>query len=133
MLKFQLQSGSQIEINLASVEAALHLYRTLMWECQKAGLDITIADDTTIAGILQNNIKAILNILGSEIVLDAIKGCCDKVLYNKERFNMEIFEDEKARADFFPLMILVGVENLRPFFPNLNSVYSIILSQILKA
>lgn len=132
MLKFELKSGARVEYNLAGIEQALKLYRGLITECKNAGLDITLADDTTILDIIMNNKEAILNIIGSENILECIKDCCDKVLYNGQRFSMDLFEDEKARQDFFPLMVLVGVENVRPFFPELHTAYSVILSLVLK-
>lgn len=132
MLKFQLKSGAKIEYNLAGIEQALKLYRGLVAECKQAGLDITLTDESTIADVIMKNKEAILNIIGSENILECIKDCCEKVLYNGQRFSMELFEEEKARQDFFPLMVLVGVENVRPFFPSLHTAYSVILSLVLK-
>ncbi len=132
MLKFQLKSGAKVEYNLAGIEQALKLYRALIYECKNAGLDITIAEGNTVLDLVMKNKEAILNIIGSENILECIKDCCDKVLYNGQKFSMDLFEEEKARQDFFPLMVLVGVENVRPFFPELRTVYSVILSLVLK-
>nr|DAT59093.1 MAG TPA: tail assembly chaperone protein [Caudoviricetes sp.]DAV00859.1 MAG TPA: tail assembly chaperone protein [Caudoviricetes sp.] len=134
MLKFQLKSGKMVELNLAPMDNALYLYRTIIHECKGAGLDITAVDGESIAAVLTKNIDALLSVIGSEYVLEAIKGCADKVIYDKQRFNMEIFDrDEKARGDFFPLMTLIAVENIRPFFPSLNSVSSAIESLLLRS
>lgn len=132
MLKFQLQSGAKVGFNLGTIEQALGLYRALTTECKHAGIDITVKEGETVLDMVMKNKEAILNIIGSENILECIKDCCDKVLYNGQRFSMDLFEEEKAREDFFPLMVLVGVENVRPFFPGLHSVYSVILSLILK-
>lgn len=132
MLKFQLKSGSKVEYNLAGIEQALKLYRGLIYECKNAGIDITVKEGETILDIVMKNKEALLNIIGSENMLECIKDCCDKVIYNSQKFSMELFEEEKAREDFFPLMVLVGVENVRPFFPSLHTVYSVILSLVLK-
>lgn len=103
MLKFQLKSGKMVELNLAPMDNALYLYRTIIHECKGAGLDITAVDGESIAAVLTKNIDALLSVIGSEYVLEAIKGCADKVIYDKQRFNMEIFDrDEKARGGFFP-------------------------------
>ena len=132
MLKFQLKSGKKVELNLAPIGEALALYRAIIYECKGAGVDITTANAETIADVLTKNIDALLNILGSELVMEAIKGCMAKVLYDGQRFSMDIFDnDVKARGDFFPLMSLVAVENLRPFFPILDSTWSAIESLIL--
>lgn len=132
MLKYQLKSGKTVEFNLAGVEQALKLYRGLVYECKNAGLDITVTGEETFLDLIMKNKEAILNIMGSENIIECIKDCCDKVIYNGQKFSIDLFEDEKARQDFFPLMLLVGVENVRPFFPELHTVYSVILSLVLK-
>lgn len=132
MLKYQLQSGSIVEMNLTTTPQALNLYRAVIHECKGAGLDISGATVTTIGDMLLKNIDALLNVIGSEIVLNAIQGCSDKVIYNGQHFNMEIFEDEKARGDFFGLMLLIASENLRPFFPALRSVFTILSGMAIK-
>lgn len=133
MLKYQLQSGKLVEMNLATMPQALSLYRAVIHECKGAGLDITNATTTTIGDMLLKNIDALLNVIGSEIVLEAIQGCCEKVLYDNQHFSMDLFEDdEKARGDFFGLMLLVASENLRPFFPNLHSVFSTLSAMAVK-
>lgn len=134
MLKFQLKSGKMVELNLAPMAECLTLYRAIIHECKGAGLDITIANEETIAEVLTKNIDALLNVIGSEYVMEAIKGCMAKVLYDKQRFNIDLFEnDEKARGDFFPLLTLVAVENLRPFFPALHTHFALIESLLLKS
>ena len=132
MNKFQLKSGSMVEFNLASIEQALTLFRTIVLECKNAGLELTMNEDTKLVELFLKNTPAFLNVLGSEMVLEAVKGCCNKVLYNKQRFSMELFEDEKARGDFFGVMTLVAMENLTPFFPEARTVSSIILSQFVR-
>ena len=121
-------------MNLAPIGEALALYRAIIYECKGAGLDITTANAETIADVLTKNIDALLNILGSELVMEAIKGCMAKVLYDGQRFSMDIFDnDTKARGDFFPLLTLVAVENLRPFFPQVHTILNAIESLLLKS
>lgn len=132
MLKYQLQSGTIVEMNLATVPQAVSLYRAVVHECKGAGLDISGITTSTIGDILLKNIDALLNIISSEYVINAIQECCDKVLYNGQHFSLELFEDEKAKGDFFGLMILVASENLRPFFPNLHSVFSMLSGMAIK-
>ena len=131
-LKYQLQSGTIVEMDLATTPQALCVYRAVIHECKGAGLDISGATDTTIGEMLLKNIDALLNVIGSEIVLTAIQGCCDKVIYDGQRFNMDIFEDEKAKGDFFGLMLLIASENLRPFFPAVHSVFSTLSGMAVK-
>ena len=145
MLKYQLKSGKIVELNLAPIDAALALYRAVLYSCMgdKIKLDKLITGlktyysdeitDISMLDIVAENKEAILAVISSENVLEAIKACCDKVLYDKQKFSMEIFEDERARGDFFGLMLLVAVENLRPFFVEMTSYFDLILSGVLKA
>lgn len=132
MLKYQLNSGKILELNLAPTETALALFRAVTIECRKCELKLNITPETNMYELLTNNSEAILKLLGSEAVMEAVKDCCGKVLYNKQRFTMDLFEDEQARADFFGVMIIVALENLLPFFPSLRTYSEIILSLFLK-
>lgn len=132
MNKYTLNSGKIVEISLSSIEVALNLYRAILTECKNANVDISNLDEKTLLEVFQTNIEAIINIFASELVMDAVKDCCKRVVYNKQKFSMDLFEDEKNRADFFPLMQLVAMENLAPFFPNLRIVFETIEASILK-
>lgn len=131
MLKYQLKSGRKVELSLAPVETALALYRTIMTECQNCKLDLSISEDMTMLDLLSKNSEVILKLMGSESVTESIKECCAKVRYNNEKFSMDLFEEEKARADFFGVMILVALENLLPFFPSLRTYSEMLLSLFL--
>ena len=79
-LKFQLQSGKKLEMDIAPIQTCLDLYRVILMQCKGAGLDLTTASEDTIMSVLLKNIDAILNILSSEDVLEAVKDCCAKVV-----------------------------------------------------
>lgn len=132
MLKYQLKSGKTVGLNLAPVETALALYRAVVSECQRCKLDLTITEDMTMLDLLIKNSEVLLRVMGSEYVMESIKACCDKVLYDKQRFSMELFEDEKARGDFFGVMVLVALENLVPFFPQARWWSETLLSAFLR-
>ena len=132
MLKYQLKSGKILELNLAPIDTALALYRTVMAECIGAKVNLNITEEMTLSDLLLNNIEALLKVFSSAAAMEAVKSCCDKVLYDRQKFSMEIFEDEKSRSDFFSVMVIVALENLLPFFPNLRTVSEPILSQFLK-
>ena len=130
-LKFQLKSGKKIEIDLAPIEQGLNLYRSILIECKGAGLDLSVADDDTVMTLLFKNKEAVLNVLSSELVLDAVKACCDKIVYDKQRFNMSNFEDVNNRKDFIPLMMIVAMENIRPFFAEPHIILDSLSAQFL--
>lgn len=131
MIKYQLKSGKIVELSLAPVETALALYRAIIGECQRCKFELSFTEEDTILSLLSKNSEPLLRVMGSEYVMEAIKDCCPKVLYNKQKFSMDLFEDEKARGDFFGVMLLVAVENLRPFFPQANSLLNGVLSPFL--
>lgn len=131
MLKFQLPSGKLLELNLAPIGQALALYRAIVYECKNAGLDLNIEAGATIADLLLKNTNALLSVIGSELVMEAVKDCAVKVLYDRQKFSMEIFEGEKSRGDFFNVMAIIALENIRPFFPQAASVFNAIESQFL--
>lgn len=132
MLKYKLKSNSVVELNLADIESALRLYRVVVGECKNAGLDLSTAEETTVADLLTRNTEAILNIISSEAVLDELKECANQVLYKGQKFSMSLFEDVKNREDFFPLMTLVAIENLKPFFADAHIIFEVLLSQVVK-
>lgn len=130
-LKFQLQSGKKLELDIAPIETCLNLYRAILIECKGAGLDLSIANEDTIMTLLLKNLDAVLNVLSSEQVLDAVKDCCTKVLYDKQRFSMEIFDKVENRKDFIPVMMVVAMENIRPFFASPHTILDALQSQFL--
>lgn len=131
MLKFQLKSGKKLEIDIASIETGLNLYRAILIECKGANLDLSVANEDTVMDLLLKNKEACLNILSSELVLEAIKDCCSKVVYDKQRFNMNLFEKMENRKDFIPVMMIVAMENIRPFFDEPHIILDALQSQFL--
>jgi hypothetical protein len=126
-----LKSGKKLEIDIAPIETGLNLYRAILIECKGANLDLSVANEDTIMDLLLKNKEACLNILSSELVLEAIKDCCSKVVYDKQRFNMNLFEKMENRKDFIPVMMIVAMENIRPFFDEPHIILDALQSQFL--
>ena len=131
MLKFQLKSGKKLEIDIAPIETGLNLYRAILIECKGANLDLSVASEDSILDLLLKNKEACLNVLSSENVLEAVKDCCAKVVYDKQRFSMEIFEKVENRKDFIPTMMIVAMENIRPFFEEPHIILDALQGQFL--
>lgn len=131
MIKLQLPSGKKLEIDVAPIEVGLNLYRAIIFECNKANLDLSIAEEDTIMQLLLKNSKALLNVIGSESVMEAIKDCCAKVVYDKQKFSMDLFSKLENRKDFFALMANVAIENIKPFFAEPHIILDSIQSQFL--
>lgn len=146
MLKFQLKSGKLLELNLAPIDKALALYRAIIYECKgdKIKLDKLVLtlkaaysgeelpEGVSMLDIIAENKEAILSVIGSEYVMNAIQECCEKVLYNKQRFSLELFEEKENRADFFGVMVIVALENISPFFYQTPTYLTILSAPFLK-
>lgn len=146
MLKFQLKSGKLLEFNLAPIDKALALYRAIIFECKGDKIRIDklvqalksvysggdIPEGLSMLDIIAENKEAILSVIGSEYVMNAIQDCCEKVLYNKQRFSLELFEDKKNRADFFGVLVIVALENLNPFFYQTPTYFTMLSAPFLK-
>lgn len=131
MLKFQLKSGRKLEIDIAPIETGLNLYRAILIECKGANLDLSVANEDTVMTMLLKNKEACLNVLSSEMVLEAVKDCCAKVVYDKQRFTMDLFNKLENRKDFIPVMMIVAMENIRPFFEEPHIILDALQSQFL--
>lgn len=131
MLKFQLKSGKKLEVDIAPIETGLNLYRAILIECKGANLDLSVAEEDTIMTMLLKNKEACLNVLSSKIVLEAVKDCCAKVVYDKQRFTMELFDKLENRKDFIPTMMIVAMENIRPFFDEPHIILDALQAQFL--
>lgn len=131
MLKFQLKSGKKLEIDIAPIEIGLNLYRAILIECKGANLDLSVANDDTMMDMLLKNKEACLNVLSSEMVLEAVKDCCAKVVYDKQRFSMDLFNKIENRKDFIPTMMIVAMENIRPFFEEPHIILDALQAQFL--
>lgn len=141
-----MKSGMILEFNLAPIDKAVNLYRAIIFECKgdKIKLDklvtvlkaaysgIETEENISMLDIILENKEAILSIIGSELVMNAIQDCCDKVLYDKQRFNVELFDNEKNRADFFGVMLIVALENLSPFFYQTPTFFTTLSAPFLK-
>lgn len=145
MLKFQLKSGKILELNLAPIDKALSLYRAIIYECKgdKIQLDriikmlkslynsAEVQEDFSIIDVIADNKEAILSIIGSKLVMEAIQDCCEKVIYDKQKFSLELFDDEKNRPDFFGVMVVVALENLSPFFHQTPTYFTMLSAPFL--
>lgn len=131
MLKFQLKSGKKLEVDIAPIEIGLNLYRAILIECKGANLDLSVAEEDTVMTMLLKNKEACLNVLSSETVLEAVKDCCAKVVYDKQRFTMDLFNKLENRKDFIPVMMIVAMENIRPFFEEPHIILDALQSQFL--
>lgn len=132
MRKYKLTSGKIVEFELAPVETGLNLFRTVVNETKGTGLKLEIEEGDTIFNLIfGKNADAALAVMSSENVFNAVYECCSRVKYDNKSFALELFNEEKTRQDLLPVIQLVGLENLAPFFPSLRLVFDTLISDLL--
>lgn len=131
MKKYILASGKKVEITLCPTEMTMELYYRVLGVMQKCGIEAKLNENEKLIDLLLNNLNVLIGIMGSKEVVEAIKDLCVKVIYDGKRFSMDIFEDEKNKQDLFPILLLVAIVNVEPFFPQLRIVFSALTEMIL--
>ena len=133
-LKKKLESGSEIEIQMASWEVSNRLLKAVMREIEavkvnlgaKGGIkslaDLEVTDD------LLNTIKDVATrLIASDAVEAVLWDCFKTVVYNGQRITKrDVFDPSEAREDYLPIAKEVLVYNLSPFFKSLGSMWSVI-------
>lgn len=100
-LKKTLDSGAEIEIQLASFEASHKLLQAV-----KASMI---------------SMDEVIDLIVSPSVQPALWDCMKVCLYNNQRVTKETFEAEESRGDYLLVAKEALVANLRPFFKSLES------------
>jgi len=114
-LKFD--NGDEAVINIASFSNSLSLKNAISKSL--------LAQGVKLANIDINNVDSLLDAIfaadSDEAVNKAIFTCLAKSTYNKEKITFDIFEDEKARENYYEIVIECLKINLSPFLKPLIS------------
>lgn len=117
--KVSLPSGAELEMTLAPFLEGERLL-SAVGECIK---DVKVDAGTEVDDLASNinNIKDMfVSCLTSQKVKDAILACLKRCSYNGQRItSWDIFDDVKAREDYFSVCWEVVKFNLTPFMKNL--------------
>lgn len=128
-------------IELASMREALHLKRVVFKELSKAGIDLdgllslkgqNLKDLDTNDMNLNSLVSAVFSIIGSEELDNALIECLSRSRYNREKITLETFEDEKAREDYYEVLMKCAEINLTPFFKGLVSTCNQVMEKVVK-
>lgn len=111
----KLSSGAELDITMADFDSGEILLEAVLEEVQ--GINITSKEDHI--NVFKNIFaRAIL----SKKIKAALKPCLERTTYNSIKLiNNDIFQDEKTRCDYLPVLKEVLEYNLTPFFANLIS------------
>ena len=110
-------NGDEAVINIASFSACMGLKNAIAKALLKQDIKLSDLDISK----LDSLIGAILSVDSDEVVNKAIFNCLSKSTYNKERIQESIFEDQKARENYYEILIECLKINLNPFFKPLIS------------
>lgn len=109
-----LPSGSELRMTMAPFADGHKLLKAVSREIEGIKLDLTDVDPIK---------NFIARMIYSDEIERALKPCLERCNYNKMQITMDVFEDEKARADYLPIVKEVLAYNLQPFLGSLPSLF----------
>ena len=124
-----LDSGAVLELTLCSFAEGNRLMKAVAKELKNTNISIGAKGDfMNLKGEEAiNTIKNLVTgLLASDEIEVALWPCMERGTYTVggvlKKINRDLFEDEKARADYLPVMREALTYNLSPFFLNLGSL-----------
>ena len=109
-----LDSGAVLELSVCSFAEGARLMKTVAKEMKGAQIS---------QGDVMN---MILSLIASEEIEASLWPCMERGTYTvggiTKKINRDLFEDEKARSDYIPILKEVLVNSLTPFFKSLGSL-----------
>jgi hypothetical protein len=118
-----LKSGAILILGTPSFSQSTKLFKVICNELRLVDMDISSMDIRTFAGKDINSIKnALLQLLGSDAVENALFECAIRSTYNSLKITRDTFSPEDAREDYFLVAWEVIRHTLRPFGKSLASL-----------
>ena len=116
-----LSSGAVLNLSLCSFSEGTKLMKAVTRELKNTPIMLGTEQFSF------NTIKNIATVLiSSNEIEEALWPCMERGSYTNngvtKKINKDLFEDEKARADYIPILKEVLVFSLFPFLKNLNSL-----------
>ena len=124
-----LESGAVLDLSICSFAEGNRLMKAVAKEIKNTQislgakgqmgdfLKLQVGDDAL------NTIKNLVTgLLASDEVEAALWPCIERGTYDGVHIKKDIFEDEKVRADYIPILKEALVYNLFPFFKSLKSL-----------
>jgi len=128
-----LDSGAVLELSMASFAEGTRLMKAVAKELKNTQISLGAKGDIKdffkmeLGDEAMNTIKNIVTgLIASEEIEAALWPCMERGSYTvggvMRKINRDLFEDEKARADYIPVLKEALVYNLAPFFKSLGSL-----------
>ena len=131
-MKQLLKSGASLEVTIADVQTGYRLFVAIVRAFKMHGIELTIRKEFNLQQLLEDNrdefINGFLDVITSENVHDIAFECAQRaVYYSKDgkalKITEGIFDNIEYRADYFEILKIIVLENLRPFFPEALSAF----------
>lgn len=130
-MKNILKSGASLDVSIADIRTGFRLFSRVVAEFKKNGVDIEIyftpKNGFDIKKMLEDKenrnflVEGFLDVVTSEELLNLLLDCGKSAVYEKngkqQRVTLATFEEEENRGDFFEVMKLILLKNIKPFFP----------------
>jgi hypothetical protein len=131
----QLSSGAELALSACSFQEGTKLMKAVAREIKGVAVSIGMRDVKNLGDILSvragddvfNTIKNFAaGLLASEEIEAALWPCMERGTYTvngvTSKINRDLFEDEKVRADYIPILREVLVYSLGPFSEGVGSL-----------
>lgn len=131
-MKQLLSSGASVEVTVADVKTGYRLFTAIVRAFKMHGIELTFRKDIDLKQLLDDNkdelINGFLDVVTSEAVHDIAFECGQRAIYygldgKSAKVSEELFENIQYRADYFEVLKVIILENLRPFFPKVLSEF----------
>ena len=125
-MKQLLSSGASLDVTVADIKTGYRLFTAIVRAFKLHGIELTIRKEFNLKQLLEDNqgelINGFLDIVTSEAVHDVLLECGQRAVYfakdgKTAKVSDDLFENLDYRADYFEVLKVIAIENLRPFFP----------------
>ena len=130
-----LDSGAVLDLTLCSFSEGCQLMKAVAKELKNTTISLGSKEVNGLGDIFKvqfgdealNTIKNLVTgLISSDTIEATLWPCIMRGTYTKDgvvsKINKDLFEDEKARADYIPILKEALVFNLSPFFKSLKSM-----------
>ena len=125
-MKQLLSSGASLDVTVADIKTGYRLFTAIVRAFKLHGIELTIRKEFNLKQLLEDNqgelINGFLDIITSEAVHTVLLECGQRAVYfakdgKTAKVSDDLFENLDYRADYFEVLKVIAIENLRPFFP----------------
>lgn len=132
MKDIQLKSGNILRFGLPPIIDSIRLVNAVARSFSQRGLEIKLDRNTELSfsSLFEKNseafIQGLTDIVFDEFVMELVFKCAERCVYvvngSSQKINLDTFDSESARGDFYEVMVKIAIENIKPFFGKLLTV-----------